>query len=127
MHIDNTKNIIDSRDVIARIDELMDERDDAEELGELEEWKAVYEDELVALCAFANEGEYYVTDWSYGEALIRYDYFKQYAKEFAHDTGMVGENLEWPLRHIDWRAAAEELKLDYVELDFNGVPYYARA
>lgn len=51
-------------------------------------------------------------DW-YPDTLINDDYFQTYAEELAKDCGMVDREASWPNRHIDWEAAAEELKQDY--------------
>ena len=50
--------------------------------------------------------------------LIADSYFETYAEEFATDIGAVGrDNNDWPLYHIDWKAAAEDLKQDYTEYE----------
>jgi hypothetical protein len=114
--IDNGQDIIDSRDIIARIEELdsLDERDEDEAK------------ELTILRKVADQGEGY-GDWEYGEGLIRESYFETYAQELAEDIGAIGKDMQWPLSHIDWEAAAEELKMDYTEIDFDGITYYMRA
>lgn len=114
--IDNTQDIIDSRDVIQRIAEL-----EADE-GTLDEFE---EAELAKLQALAKEGEDYA-EWEYGAAFIRHSYFTKYAEELATDICAITHGVSWPLSHIDWEAAAEELKADYTEIDFNGVPYFTR-
>lgn len=48
------------------------------------------------------------------------------AQELADDIGAIDSNAKWPLNHIDWEAAAEELKMDYTEVNFNGTTYYIR-
>lgn len=115
--MDNTEDIIDSRDVIALIDELEAGGDDLDE-DEREE--------LRVLSELADDGTTNVTDWPYGEALIRDSYFEEYARQLAEDIGAVDPAAAWPLNHVDWQAAADELKADYTELDFDGVTYWAR-
>lgn len=67
------------------------------------------------------------SDWKYGEALIRDSYFATYAEELASDIGAIDRNAKWPLSHIDWEAAADELKMDYTAIDFDGVEYWIRS
>lgn len=112
----NNDDVIDSRSVIARIDELEgeDELDDDDR------------EELAALRAFAEEGES-LSDWQYGETLIRDSYFEDYARELAEDIGAVNPNASWPLTYIDWEAASDALKMDYTSLDFDGVTYWGRS
>lgn len=179
----NTDDVIDSRDVIARIEELEGERADAIELDEARieelreeikqfdpedltdadtindacreyEWAQANPDdalelaeltaldeagerrvlwdasgegqELKALKALADQGEGY-GDWSYGETLIRESYFQDYAMELAGDIGDIPKDVGWPCTCIDWERACRELKMDYTEVDFDGVSYFMRA
>jgi hypothetical protein len=136
----NTDDVIDSRDVIARIEELEGERDsfeiDAEILDEPDtignvevEWAIQNEDdakELKVLIELAEEAEGYASDWRYGETLIRDSYFEDYARQLAEDIGAIKENASWPNNYIDWEAASEALKLDYTSVEFDGVTYWVR-
>ena len=151
---DKYDNIIYSRDVIARIEELeaeraalqktvyewenaigdTDEEDEkqaaAEELGraeiDLEEWDDDNDAELAALKALADEASGYAADWRHGEALIRDSYFKDYARELAEDIGAINRGATWPNTCIDWDQAASELQMDYSAVDFDGVTYWIR-
>jgi len=149
--ISNTDNIIDSRDVITRVDELESELqdtheeavkewddDDADVRGpqpspDFDTWLEARADEdddareLLALRALAAEGEDYAPDWRHGEALIRDDYFTTYAQQFADDIGAINREATWPLCHIDWDAAAESLKQNYSAIDYDGVSYWVRS
>jgi len=104
----NRDDVIDSRDVIAAIDWLDEDDEDRK-----------------ALEALAEEAEG-SPDWQHGETLIRDSHFEEYAEELARDTGMLEGANDWPLRHIDWEAAADELKEDYFSVDFDGVEYWIR-
>jgi hypothetical protein len=117
--ITNSDDLIDSRQVIERIDELESDDD-----------RLDYEDEeLAALTALAEEGAQNAGEWQDGATLIRGSYFAEYAQELAEDIGTVSSKggYSWPLSHIDWDAAADELKIDYTEIDFAGVPYFVRS
>jgi hypothetical protein len=59
--------------------------------------------------------------------LIPESEFTDYARELAEDCGMVATDGGWPGRHIDWQAAADELRQDYTEYDYNGESCYTRA
>ncbi len=129
MSIDNTDDMIDSRDVIARIEELESERDADPENRTPEEWAEHYPDdaaELAALKAFAEEAEGYAPDWRYGATLIRDSYFTEYAEQLADDIGAIDRNARWPLSCIDWDKAASELQQDYTGVEFDGVTYWVR-
>ena len=112
--ISNDADIIDSRDVIERINELEDSLDSDEAA------------ELAALRALAEEASDYAPDWEYGEALIRDSYFKDYAQELAEDCCDMPANAPWPLYCIDWDRAARELQMDYTAVEFDGVTYWIR-
>ena len=112
--ITNTEDIIDSRDIIARLDYLEGEMECYQEDEELkfpfdwqeeykgteflemaemsdeeqekffakwEEWE--YYEEFKALKALEDEADGYISDWQYGEALIRESYFVEYVEQFC--------------------------------------------
>ena len=124
--ISNSDDVIDSRDVIARIEALTEERDSQDATG-YEEWQdSDSAAELGMLCTLAEEAEQYAPDWKYGEVLIRDSYFQTYAQELAEDCGMMPRGLMWPCNCIDWDRAARELRQDYTAIDFAGVTYWIR-
>jgi antirestriction protein len=118
-NISNMDDVIDSRDIIERIDELV-------ELSKGEDWTVEDNDELTALQALAAQGADYAPDWEYGETLIRDSYFKEYAQELADDIGAIDRDAKWPTNCIDWDQAARELRMDYTAIDFDGVTYWVR-
>lgn len=59
--------------------------------------------------------------------MVAAHYFKAYAQELAEDCDMIPANLSWPVRHIDWQAAADELRQDYSEVDFDGESWLIRS
>jgi hypothetical protein len=117
----NTPEYIDSRDVIARIEDL--ERDEESlDTDEIEE--------LVELRKLAKECEN-VADWQYGESLIREDAFTDHIKELINDCYDLPKEFnsgEWPWRYvkIDYEAAAEEAKADYTEVTYKDENYLIR-
>jgi hypothetical protein len=131
------ESIIDSRDVIARIEHLRAEW--AESTGESpddfelsgDDWKVGLGDEegeeMVALLELEKEGADYFADWAYGETLVADDYFEQYAEELADDLGLLPKEAAWPCSYIDWERAAEALKMDYISIEFGDVTYWGRA
>ena len=114
--VSNSEDILDSRDIIKRIEELegIEERDDDEKV------------ELTALLALQEEAEGYSEDWKYGAMLIRDSYFKNYAQELADDSGAIDRNAVWPTNCIDWDYAAEQLQQNYTSINFDGVDYWVR-
>jgi hypothetical protein len=129
-------DVIDSRDVIERIEELEREISEADEARESDtptgfelmsdEIDALRVD-LAALKALEQEASS-SPDWAYGETLIRDSYFERYAEELADEIGAIDPNLagRWPYTCIDWEAAARDLQQDYQQVDFDGVTYWIR-
>lgn len=135
--ISNQDDVIDSRDVIDRLEELAGAWA-AHANGEGEPLDDDDTEELRTLTEFANEAEEYAEDWIYGAALIRDSYFEDYARELAEDCAPSPEIAElirndgqgdyWPLTcaRIDWVRAADDLRTDYAAVDFAGVTYWVR-
>lgn len=135
-------DIIDSRDIIARMEELESEIGDLEtdledltnehdnldaiqgEIAALQDEIDDLEDELEMWKLFEGVG---VADWLHGEAFINEDYFPKYAMQLADDIGAVNTDAGWPNNHIDWDAAADDLKQDYTEVEVEDYTYWARA
>lgn len=59
--------------------------------------------------------------------MIREDTFEEYAQELAEDVGAIGADLQWPLMHIDWEAAADALKIDYTSVEYDGHTWLIRS
>lgn len=114
--ISNMDDVIDSRDIIERIEELTSQCED--DYLDYDEYT-----ELCALSDLAEECKGYA-DWQYGETLIRYDYFEDYQDELIEDCYALPEDLpSWMTITYDYNA----LKMDYSIVDFNGVDYYIRS
>lgn len=146
--LDNTQDVIDSRDVIARIAELQELADAVNEAqealddmrnavpteievaeAELEAAQEAFDEdlqsELAALKSLAEEASSYAADWEYGETLIRDSYFTGYARELCEDIGDIPKNLPHYIE-IDWEATARNIRMDYTSVDFAGVTYWIR-
>lgn len=154
MTIGKFDNIIDSRDVIARIEELEEEREayaeevetaqdavndldeetpdtgEAEALREalaaLSVWDEDNGDELNALKSLADEAADYSSAWRHGETLIHRNYFIQYVEELLQDIGDLPRKLPDYLV-IDWEATAQNIEQDYSSVDFDGEEYLIRS
>lgn len=116
--ISNTDDVIDSRDVIARIEEI-------EALGDDKNLTQEDLDELTALRALQDEAEGYAPDWKYGATLIRRSYFVDYCREMVSDIGDMPKEIPSYIE-IDWDATARNLEVDYTSVDFDGVEYLVR-
>ena len=123
-----TSNIIDIRDVIARVEELEDE------LSPMEENDRFYfeeREELALLTALLDDlkgcggDEDWRGDW-YPLTLIQDFYFEEFAQEEAESLGLIKADIWWPYNCIDWERAAWELRSDYSSVEFDGETYWYR-
>lgn len=131
----NAPEIIDSRDVIERIEELESFAEYIEELAEdpdenydeLIDVRDEYDaDEYDALVEFRDSGADLVSDWEHGETFIREDAFTDYAMELLSGIGYLPADMPgWIV--IDREETADNMKIDYTEYTFRGETYYARA
>jgi hypothetical protein len=108
--------LMDSRSLIAVAEEIeaMDEEERDDDEREI----------LKAIRELQDEAS---SEWTYGETLIREDYFEEYAEQLAEDIGAIDREAGWPLGYIDWKAAAEALKIDYSVVEYRGTTYYVRS
>lgn len=122
--IDLSADLIDVRDIIARVEELEAEQssdpmafDNGDELDTLTT--------ILADLQGMGGDEQWRGDW-YPVTLIRDSYFRTYAEELADDCGLIPRDAAWPMTCIDWEQAARELRYDYSGVDIDGVTYWTR-
>lgn len=130
--IDQYADVLDVRDIIARVEELESdivEMTETEHTGHQPTADALAE-ELTALRAFLEEmagaggDEQWRGDW-YPVTLIRDSYFVDYVQELLEDCGDIPKNLPHYI-HIDWERTARDIRVDYSGADFHGVTYWFR-
>lgn len=99
--ITNSEDVIDSREIIARIDELeeikmaADQNEDGADGNPTynDEWDDELADELAALKILAKEAQDYSSDWRHGEQLIRRSYFVDYISDLISDCYELPKEL----------------------------------
>jgi hypothetical protein len=140
--IDNMQDLLDVRDLIARVEELEEEREELiEAVGEatdkemarqaIRDWEALWLNELETLASLMDDmkgyggDEQWRGDW-YPLTMIRDSYFKNYAMELAEDIGAIPADTAWPCTCIDWDKAARELRTDYTSVEYDGISYWVR-
>lgn len=108
--ITNQDDTISSTDIIERIEELRALADEYEVLVEL-----------------AEQCEGYDT-WRSGGALIRASHFTEYVRGMLEDVGAISSDLPWYVKDaIDWDAVAQNIDMDYRDVEFDGITYKMRA
>ena len=111
----SNKQVIDSRDIIKRLQEL---EDDIENLDESDK------EELELLRAVNEDGQNY-SDWEHGESLINDSYWVDYVQEMLEDTGDMPKDLPHYIV-IDWESTARNIQYDYVSIDVGGNDFWIR-
>jgi hypothetical protein len=149
--IDNSEQTIDSRDIIARIEELQEyieecktefeeshteweTKEPEDDEGAHTEWLASepkeddYSDEqeeLDKLLTIQEECNY--GDWEYGVTLVNESYWEDYCQELCEDIGDFPKDLPSYIScHIDWEGVSRDMVQDYTTVNFDGVDFYVR-
>lgn len=116
MKIDGTEDLLDSRDILARIEYLAgDESElDEDERAELAELRRFVD---------AFEGS---EDLSDGVTLVRDYYFTEYVQDMLEDCGDIPADFP-SFIHIDWEWTAQEVRYDYSSAEIFGETFWHRA
>lgn len=112
----SNKQVIDSRDIIERLQEL---EDDVENLDESDK------EELELLRAVNEDGQNYSGDWENGELLINDSYWVDYVQEMLEDTGDIPKDLPHYIV-INWDSTAINVQSDYASIDVGGNAFWIR-
>lgn len=139
--ISNTQDIIDSRDIIERIEEIESEaqgrlidsqEDEGTSWGELADidYQAHLDEEdyeeLVRLRALVEEiRDNSEEDPDDGVTLIHDSYFVDAMQELVQDIGDLPSDIPGYLV-IDWDETADNLREDYRDINFDGETYWVR-
>ena len=138
------EKVFDSRDAIARTEELTGWRDAAMDSEDRDltatdetwtaedgtvywitpDWDEDTEREWKQLTQLAEDvGS---SEWNHGLVFILDSYFEDYARQLAEDIGVLKDCDHWPANCIDWERAARELQTDYSQVELDGNTYYYR-
>lgn len=66
------------------------------------------------------------SEFEYGVTLVNEDYWEEYVKEECEDCGYISKDFPTWIE-IDWKATSENMKDDYIEVEYQGETYYARS
>ena len=146
-------NILDTRDLQDRLEELQglkealeEARSNVEELladdasEKTETWEADLDDARDSLeraeTEFTSDEQDElaeletladeVSEWTGGNQLIPEDDFEDYCKELCEDIGDIPHDFPSYIV-IDWEATAQNLKADYSEIEYQGTTYLYRS
>jgi antirestriction protein len=109
--------------------DLADELDALRASREADDTDRADDDRLSSLEALEDElgGELRIVGENYEPTMILKSTFVEYARELAEDIGAIPDGNTWPLYCIDWERAADELRMDYTSVRFDGDDYLIRS
>lgn len=138
-----SKDILDTRDLAERRDELKETifesfienfpeyKDDTDSFDdilfdeeEIESWKDGFEDELKEIEEI-DTIEDNCSEFTYGETLIADFYFEDYCRDFCEEVGYISKDFP-SFIEIDWDATANNMRQDYTEAEYQGTTYFFR-
>ena len=122
--LDLNADIIDVRDIIARVEELEGEMPDGDHARNWED-----ADEYATLTSIledlaCNGGDEQWRGDSYPLTLIAESYFIEYAQELVCEVENLGDLPHYI--EIDWEATARNVAMDYSTVEIDGMEYLYR-
>ena len=138
---------IDTRDLIEKIEELKqqvldsfletfehyaDQTDTFEDIlfeeEEIQNWKEDWLDEIDDICQIEKVEDEVGDEFEHGCTLIDEDDFEEYVKDLVSDCGELPINLpQYIADNIDWSGVADDLRVDYSEVEYQGINYLFRS
>lgn len=105
------------------------EKDDFDDINfdndYVESWAEDWEDDLEKIEAIDTLEREVGSEFEYGVTLIPLEDFTDYVKELLVDCGDLPSNIPSYIS-IDWEDTANNIKVDYSEVEFQGTDYLFR-
>lgn len=112
---------LDTYELANELAALEDDRDALEAEGRT--LKPECRERLEDLSLLAGE----IPEFGCGNTPIHEDDLAEYAEQFAWDALGLPSDGSWPMNHIDWKAAADDLRVDYSTVEWEGETYLVRS
>lgn len=126
--ISNYADMIQARDIDARIDEIESEIEFTVEAAVAFDFDSpftgVSEDDREELKVLRKVRAQLDTVHG-GDTLISDGYFKTYVQEYAEEQNSIS-SAAWPFNCIDWDRAVSDFQSDYTSIDFDGETYWTQ-
>ena len=92
---------------------------------EIESWKEYFEDELKEIEEIDDIENELGSEFEYGVTLVDVDDFEDYCEELMEEFGYIPKDFpSWI--EIDWESTANNVKVDYMEVTYQGNSYLGR-
>lgn len=93
---------------------------------EIESWKQDFEDELKEIEEIDDVENELGSEFEYGVTLIDVDDFEEFIEQDLEDCGYIPKDFpSWI--EIDWKATANNVKVDYTEVTYQNNSYLGRS
>lgn len=122
--LDLSADVIDVRDIIARVEELETIIGDSLDAESVQMAMSEHQELTALLNELAGNGgdEQWRGDW-YPVTLIRDSYFIDYARELLEECGDIPRNLPRYIA-IDWKKTAMTIRQDYSHISLDATYWY---
>ena len=92
---------------------------------EIESWKEDFEDELKEIEEIDDVENELGSEFEYGVTLVDVDDWEEFVEQDLEDIGYIPKDFpSWI--EIDWKATANNVKVDYTEVTYQGNSYLGR-
>ena len=134
--MEDTRNLFEEREdlkatILADFNEMFPEyeTDDFDDIlfeeEEIQSWKEDWVDELEKIEEINSLEREVGSEFEYGVTLIPLEDFTDYVKEMLVDCGDLPSNIPSYIS-IDWEDTADNIKVDYSEVEYLGTDYLFR-
>lgn len=95
---------------------------------EIESWKADWQEELEEIAEIDRvEDEVCNGEFDFGTTLIKEYDFEEYCEDFVKDCGYLSKDTPALIENnIDWSGIADDMRIDYSEVEYQGTTYLYR-
>ena len=93
---------------------------------EIESWKEYFEEELKEIEEIDDVENELGSEFEYGVTLVDVDDWEEFVEQDLEDIGYIPKDFpSWI--EIDWEATANNVKVDYTEVTYQGESYLVRS
>lgn len=133
----DTRDLLEEREdlkatILADFNEMFPEyeTDDFENIlfeeEEIQSWKEDWLDEIVEITDIEKLEDEVGSEFEYGVTLIEEDEFEDYCRDLIEECGYISKDFpSWI--EVDWSKTADNMRVDYSEVEYQGETYLCRS
>lgn len=93
---------------------------------EIQSWKEDWLDEIVEITDIEKLEDEVGSEFEYGVTLIEEDEFEDYCRDLVEECGYISKDFpSWI--EVDWSRTADNMRVDYSEVEYQGETYLFRS